>query len=124
MLDFPAQYPPGSTFTAIIHWRLDLERDIRVTARFLVEVALIDHADARFLCLIKSLETLTTTHPPDGIDPDLLARIHALPGKRAFLPFEAAAGRTLFLKVGTLTGRNNYFLDADDEKIARFKASH
>jgi hypothetical protein len=82
---------------------------------------LLDHDDDRFLCLLKSLESLTTTHPPDTVDQDLLAKIKALPGKYAFLPFEAAEGRTLFLKTGTLTGRHDYFMDEDAEKITRFK---
>jgi hypothetical protein len=122
MIDGNEKYPPGSTFVARMHWRLDPELDLRATAGFLVEVRLIDNDDARFLCLIKSLETLTTTHPPEMADQDLLARIRALPGKLAFLPFEAAEGRTLFLKPGTLTGRHDYFLDEDSEKIAKFKS--
>ena len=122
MTDGRETYLPGMTFVAKMHWRLDPALDIRASAGFLVEVLLLDHDDDRFLCLIKSLEYLTTTHPPEMVDPDLLARIRALPGKFAFLPFEAAEGRTLFLKPGTLTGRNDYFLDEDSEKIARFKS--
>jgi hypothetical protein len=122
MSDASEAYPPGATFIAKMHWRLDPDQDIRASAGFLVEVTLVDHDEARFLCLLKSLEYLTTTHPPETVDQDLLARIKSLPGKYAFLPFEAAEGRTLFLKPGTLTGRNDYFLDADSEKIARFKS--
>jgi hypothetical protein len=110
------------TFVAKMHWRLDPAQDIRATAGYLAEVTLIDHDEARLLCLLKSLEYLTTSHPPEQADQDLLTRIRALPGKYAFLPFEAAEGRTLFLKTGTLTGDNDYFFDADSEKIARFKS--
>lgn len=122
MKDRSEKWPPGTTFVARMHWRLDPEKDIRASAGFAVEVRLLDNDDARFLCLLKKLEYLTTTHPLEMVDRDLLERIRALPGKYAFLPFEAAEGRTLFLKTGTLTGRNKYFLDEDSEKIARFKS--
>jgi hypothetical protein len=116
------KYLPGMTFTAKMHWRLGSQQDSRASAGFLAEVVLIDDDDARYLCLLRSLEFLTTTYPPDAVDQDMLERIRALPGKYAFLPFEAAYDRTLFLKPGTLTGRNDYFLDADSEKITRFKS--
>jgi hypothetical protein len=120
MSDIHEKYPIGMTFVAKMHWRLDSEQDIRASAGFLVEVILLDLDDNRFLCMLKSLEYLNTTHPPEMADPALLGVIRGLPGKYAFVPFEAAEGRTLFLKPGTLTGRNNYFLDADSEKIAKF----
>lgn len=116
------QYPIGMKFVAQMHWRLSVDsaQDVRGTAQFLVEVLQLDLDDNRFLCRLLSLETLTTTHPPEMADQTLLAIIRGLPGKYAFIPFEAAEGRTLFLKPGTLTGRNDYFLDADSEKLARF----
>ena len=122
MSDPVQKYPIGMTFLARMHWRLDPEQDIRGSAGFQVEVVELDLDDNRFLCQLRSLEYLTTTHPPELVDPALLGVIQGLPGKYAFLPFEAAEGRTLFLKAGTLTGRNAYFLDADSEKIARFRS--
>ena len=122
MSDPTQKYPIGMTFVARMHWRLDREQDIRASAGFLVEVVLLDLDDNRFLCRLMSLDYLTTTHPPEMADQALLGIIRGLPGKFAFLPFEAAEGRTLFLKTGTLTGRNDYFLDADSEKITRFKS--
>lgn len=122
MSDPTQKYPIGMTFVAKMHWRLDPEQDIRSSAGFQVEVVLLDLDDNRFLCQLKSLEYLTTTHPPDMVDPALLGVIRGLPGRYAFLPFEAAEGRTLFLKPGTLTGRNEYFMAADSEKIAKFKS--
>src|SRR5512139_12229 len=103
MNDIAVKWPPGSTFVVKMHWRLDADQDIRAWAGFLAEVRLHDHDDARFLCLLTKLDYLTFSHPVETVDAELVARIQRLPGKYAFVPFEAAEGRTLFLKPGTLT---------------------
>ncbi len=117
MIDGNETYPVGATFIAKMHWRLDEAQDIRAWAGFTVEVRLIDNDDGRFLCLLKNLEYLSTSHPPETVDQTLLESIRALPGRYAFLPFEAAEGRTLFLKTGTLTGRHKYFFDETSDKF-------
>jgi hypothetical protein len=110
MQDGNQSYPPGTTFLAKMHWRLDEGLDIRAWAGLMVEVRRVDNDDQR-------LDSLSFSHPVAQVDPILLARIEALPGQYAYLPFEAAEGRTLFLKVGTLTGRNNYFFDETSDKF-------
>ncbi len=119
MIDGNQRWPPGTTFQARMHWRLDEALDLRAWAGFTVEVRWIDNDDQRFLCRLLNLDYLSTSHPPEMADPALLARIRELPGLHAFLPFEAAMGRTLFLKPGTLTGRNIYFFDETSAKFPR-----
>jgi len=119
MIDGNLAYPPGTTFIAKMHWRLDEAQDIRAWAGFVVEVKAVDNDDQRLLCLIKAMDYVSTSHPPEEIDPVLLARIESLPGLYAFLPFEAVDDRTLFLKIGTLTGRNDYFFDEKSDKFSR-----
>ena len=110
---------PGTSFTARFHWRLDEALDIRAWADITVEVRMIDYGDGRYLCWLKSMDHLAFSHPQEEIYPVLLARLETLPGKFAFLPFEAAEGRTLFLKVGTLIGSHEYFFDETSDKYPR-----
>jgi len=117
MLDGNLSQPAGTTFVAKMHWRLDEPADIRAWAGFIVEVRRVDNDDQRLLCLIKALDSLSFSHPIEQVDPALRVRIEALPGQYAYLPFEAVEGRTLFLKVGTLTGRNSYFFDETSDKF-------
>ena len=110
---------PGDSFIAAMHWRFDEAQDIRVTARFLVQIVALDWDDLRYLCRITELAELSASHPLASLDPALLARVRSLPGLHTYLPFEAAEGRTLFLKIGTLTGRHDYFFDETSGKWPR-----
>ena len=100
-----------------MHWRLDPDKDVRVWAAFVIELLAHDDNQLRFLVRLDKLDSLTASHPFEQVDQPLLERIQNLPGKFAFIPYEAAEGRTLFLKVGTLTGRNDFFFDQDSDKM-------
>src|SRR5262245_8360353 len=110
---------PGKSFSAKFHWRLDDALDIRAWAAMTAEVRMIDYGDGRYLCWLKSMDQLSFSHPLEEIYPVLLTRLETLEGKFAFLPFEAAEGRTLFLKVGTLIGTHEYFFDETSDKYPR-----
>lgn len=90
---------------------------MRVSASFLVAVLAHDESQMRFLIRLNKLDALTASHPFEQLDQSLLKSIQNLPGKYAYIPYEAAEGRTLFLKLSTLTGRLEYFFDQDSDKM-------
>jgi hypothetical protein len=108
----------GEHFTVALHWRLfEPDREVRIWAGFEAEVLMIDEEDMRFLVYLHRLTRLEANHPPESIDLEISDAIKKQAGRYAFVPYESAGGRTLFLKEGTLTGRNEYFFDQTSEKF-------
>jgi hypothetical protein len=108
----------GEHFTAAIHWRFfEPDREVRFWVGFEVEILMIDEEDLRFLVYLHRLTRLEANHPPETIDRWIPESIQRQAGRYAFVPYESATGRTLFLKEGTLTGRNQYFFDQDSDKF-------
>ena len=107
----------GARFEVSMHWKLGDGHGARATARFVAEVKAIDVSRDRLLCRLDELLSLRTSHPPETLDQDLLARIKQLVGKFAYIPPEAAdEGKTLPLKLTTLTGQHGYFMDEMPEE--------
>ena len=108
----------GEHFALAMHWRFfEPEREVRIWAGFDAEVLMIDDGDMRFLVYLHRLTRLETNHPPDTLAAWILDAIQKQAGRYAFVPYESAVGRTLFLKEGTLTGRNEYFFGQDSQKF-------
>jgi hypothetical protein len=108
---------PGATFSVTMHWRLDVEANIRAWATFRAEVVRADEHMMRLLCKMAALEEISTSHPPEQIEGGWLERIGGLVGKYANLPFEAAEGAKLNLRVETLGGEMTFFFDETSPKM-------
>ena len=102
---------PGVTFEVSLHWRLADSKGAWARATFVAQVSALDEARNRLLCELVEIVSLRTSHPPENLDPTVLASIKELVDRYAYLPEEAVNGVTLHLKAATLTDAMNYFFD-------------
>ncbi len=109
----------GQQFPVTMHWRM-ADRS-SVWAGFVAEVTYVDVSQMRLLSRLTDLQMLRTSVPPEQTDQAMLKIIRGLVGQYAFLPYEAAAGTKLNLKMTTLTGEHPYFFGEADYEARKNK---
>lgn len=109
----------GQQFPVTMHWRM-ADRS-SVWAGFIAEVSYIDVSQMRLLSRLTDIQMLRTSLPPTEADQEMLEVIRGLVGQYAFLPYEAADGTKLNLKLTTLTGEHPYFFGEKEYKARKNK---
>ncbi len=111
----------GQQFPVTMHWRM--EDRSSVWAGFIAEVTFIDVSQMRLLSRLTEIKMLRTSLPPEEANQEMLNLIRGLVGQFAFLPYEAAHGTKLNLKISTLTGEHSYFFTEEDYEIRKDKVA-
>jgi len=114
-MNYDPDNPPfdiGQQFPAVMRWRL--ADNTVIWAGFMAVVKHIDIEQMRLLCQLASIEMLRTSIPPEQVHNAWLDKIRDLVGQYAFLPYEAASGTKLNLKLQTLAGDHRYFFSEEE----------
>lgn len=109
-MDTPTWQTPGAIFEVTMSWKL--LADIRLWAVFTLEVLEVQPTMMRLSTRIKNLVSLRSSVPPEDIEPEWIERVRALEGRYILVPYEAATGTPLYLRLQTLTGEHGYFAAA------------
>ena len=107
LTDQPEWKDIGAQFEVGVAWRLP--EGGTLSARLGLEVVEIVETLMRLECQIVEVARLSASIAPDEIDAVILGAAQGLVGKYVRVPYEAAQGTKLNLKVTTLTGEHGFF---------------